>query len=177
MQRCLTTLTTSKSPGPSRTNEPVVSLSARSYAVPEGEPVVFDLTRTGDATGELTVTLLVLERLDDGSLETGHETVTFLPGATAAERSVETDDDDVDEPDGWVGAAIPDPVHLDLPAVYRPVQSSVISVTILDNDLPTVTIEAAHSERTEGEDVEFTLNPPGRPLRPLDGQRHRDRRR
>ena len=67
----------------------------------------------------------------------------------------------MDEPDGWVGAAIPDPVHLDLPAVYRPVQSSVISVTILDNDLPTVTIEAAHSERTEGEDVEFTLTRQG----------------
>ena len=142
-------------------DEPTVSVAARSDEVTEGQPAVFDVTRVGNTASELVVTLYVLERLDDGSVATRQQTVTFPPNAGKTKWSAVTEDDDVDEPNGWVGVTIPDPALLDLPAAYWPATTEVAGVTILDNDLPTVTIQAAEGTLPEGQDVVFTLTREG----------------
>ena len=142
-------------------DEPTVSVATRSDEVTEGQPAVFDVTRVGNTTSELVVTLYVLERLDDGSVATRQQTVTFPPNAGKTKWSAVTEDDDVDEPNGWVGVTIPDPALLDLPAAYWPATTEVAEVTILDNDLPTVTIQAAEGTLPEGQNVEFTLTREG----------------
>ena len=142
-------------------DEPVIHVSARRDAVTEGEAAVFDLTRDPNADRELTVTLIFLERLDNGSIVTESQTVTFPANAGEVEWSAGTEDDDVDEPHGWVGVTIPDPVTRDLAGAYSSGSTQVVGVDILDNDLPTVTIEAGQGDREEGQDVEFTLTRQG----------------
>ena len=61
-------LTSVAATGTIEDNEPTVSVAARAAEVTEGAPVVFDLTRTGSAENELTVTLGVLAL---GGLELG----------------------------------------------------------------------------------------------------------
>ena len=67
----------------------------------------------------------------------------------------------MDEPDGMVGLVVNTFPRPDHPPAYWGASNSALFVTILDNDLPTVTIEAAHSDRKEGQNVEFTLTRQG----------------
>ena len=136
-------------------NEPTVSVAARAAEITEGAPVVFDLTRTGSAGNELTVTLGVLAL---GGLELGDKVqrVTFATGDARAAWEHATVDNDADEPDRQVIAALTPPSSAGLPETYH-VNQATAGVTVKDNDLPLVTIAAAGSDQTEGEDVEFTL--------------------
>ena len=136
-------------------NEPTVSIAARAAEVTEGAPVVFDLTRTGSAENELTVILGVLAL---GGLELGDKVqrVTFATGDARAAWEHATADNDADEPDRQVIAALTPPSSSGLPETYH-VNQAIAGVTVKDNDLPLVTIAAAGSDQTEGEDVEFTL--------------------
>ena len=138
-------------------DEPVVGVSRRSEEVTEGEPAVFDLARDGDATREITVDLVVFYRGTRTTAEV--RSATFPPDTRDIVWSVDTVDDAVDGPDTWIGLLVPKPA--DLPAAYHSASVRVVGVTILDNDLPTVTVEAAHSDRKEGQDVEFTLTRQG----------------
>ena len=139
-------------------NEPTVSVAARAAEVTEGAPVVFDLTRTGGAENELTVTLGVLAL---GGLELGGkvQSVTFAAGNARASWEHATVDNDTDEADRDVIAALT-PSSSGLPETYH-VNKATATVTVKDNDLPLVTIAAAGSDQTEGEDVEFTLTRQG----------------
>ena len=147
--------------GTIRDDEPLIRVTRLSREVTEGEPAVFDITRDPNFSRELTVTLMVLERPTGGVLTTELQTVTFPPNIETVRWETATEDNDVDEPDGTVGLAVltfPRPDH---PPAYWSAGNSALFVTILDNDLPTVTIEAAHSDRKEGQDVEFTLTRQG----------------
>ena len=139
-------------------NEPTVSVAARVAEVTEGAPVVFDLTRTGSAENELTVTLGVLAL---GGLELGGkvQSVTFAAGNARATWEHATVDNDADEPDRDVIAALT-PSSSGLPETYH-VNKATATVTVKDNDIPLVTIAAVGSDQTEGEDVEFTLTRQG----------------
>ena len=140
-------------------NEPTVSVAARDAEVTEGAPVVFDLTRTGGAENELTVTLGILAL---GGLELGgkEQSVTFAAGDARATWEHSTVDNDLDEPDRDVIAALTPPSSSGLPETYH-VNKATATVTVKDNDLPLVTIAAVGSDQTEGEDVEFTLTRQG----------------
>ena len=139
-------------------NEPTVSVAARAAEITEGAPVIFDLTRTGSAENELTVTLGVLAL---GGLELGDkvQSVTFPAGDNQATWEHATVDNDADEPDRDVIAALTPP-SAGLPETYH-VNKATATVTVKDNDLPLVTIAAVGSDQTEGEDVEFTLTRQG----------------
>ena len=139
-------------------NEPTVSVAAQAAEVTEGAPVVFDLTRTGSAENELTVTLGVLAL---GGLELGDkvQSVTFAAGNARATWEHATVDNDADEPHRDVIAALT-PSSSGLPETYH-VNKATATVTVKDNDLPLVTIAAVGSDQTEGEDVEFTLTRQG----------------
>ena len=151
-------LTTVSATGTIEDNEPTVSVAARAAEVTEGAPVVFDLTRTGSAENELTVTLGVLAL---GGLELGGkvQSVTFAAGNARATWEHATVDNDADEPDRDVIAALT-PSSSGLPETYH-VNKATATVTVKDNDLPLVTISAVGSDQTEGEDVEFTLTRQG----------------
>ena len=140
-------------------NEPTVSAAARSAEVTEGAPVVFDLTRTGSTDNELTVILGVLA-LDGLELADKVQSVTFAAGDNQATWEHATVDNDVDEPDRDVIAALTPPSSSDLPETYH-VNQATATVTVKDNDLPLVTIAAVGSDQTEGEDAEFTLTRQG----------------
>ena len=140
-------------------NAPTVSAAARSAEVTEGAPVVFDLTRTGSTDNELTVILGVLA-LDGLELADKVQSVTFAAGNNQATWEHATVDNDVDEPDRDVIAALTPPSSSDLPETYH-VNHATATVTVKDNDLPLVTIAAVGSDQTEGEDVEFTLTRQG----------------
>ena len=140
-------------------NEPTVSAAARSAEVTEGAPVVFDLTRTGSTDNELTVILGVLA-LNGLELADKVQSVTFAAGDNQATWQHATVDNDVDEPDRDVIAALTPPSSSDLPETYH-VNQATATVTVKDNDLPLVTIAAVGSDQTEGEDAEFTLTRQG----------------
>ena len=140
-------------------NEPTVSAAARSAEVTEGAPVVFDLTRTGSTDNELTVILGVLA-LNGLELADKVQSVTFAAGDNQATWEHATVDNDVDEPDRDVIAALTPPSSSDLPETYH-VNQATATVTVKDNDLPLVTIAAVGSDQTEGEDAEFTLTRQG----------------
>ena len=151
-------LTSVAATGTIEDNEPTVSVAARAAEVTEGAPVVFDLTRTGSAENELTVTLGVLA-LGGLELRDKVQSVTFTAGNARATWEHATVDDDADEPDRDVIAALT-PSSSGLPETYH-VNKATATVTVKDNDLPLVTIAAVGSDQTEGEDVEFTLTRQG----------------
>ena len=140
-------------------DEPTVSVAAQAAEVTEGEPAVFELTRTGDTEHKLIVTLGVLTT---GGLEpaNGAQKVTFAAGQSAATWEYATVDNEVDESDSDVIVALTPPSSSGLPETYHVTQATT-SVTVKDNDLPLVTIAAVSSDQTEGGDVEFTLTRQG----------------
>ena len=155
-------------------DEPVVSVAAQAAGVTEGEPAVFELTRTGDTEHELTVTLGVLTT---GGLEPANEAqrVTFAAGESEATWEHATVDNEVDESDSDVIVALTPPSSVGLPETYHVTQATA-RVTVNDNDLPLVTIAAVSSDQTEGEDVEFTLTRQGVLSDTPDRECHRNRR-
>ena len=152
-------LTSVSATGTIEDNEPTVSAAARSAEVTEGAPVVFDLTRTGSTDNELTVILGILA-LNGLELADKVQSVTFAAGDNQATWEHATVDNDVDEPDRDVIAALTPPSSSDLPETYH-VNQATATVTVKDNDLPLVTIAAVGSDQTEGEDAEFTLTRQG----------------
>ena len=85
----------------------VVIAAAASGPVPEGQTAEFTVTRSGDETGPLSVTVTVSEA---GSVlatgEDGARQAAFSATAVTAPVSVATEDDDVDEPDATVSATL-----------------------------------------------------------------------
>ena len=139
-------------------DEPVVSIAAEEEEVFEGRPAIFHLTRAGDDTGPLTVPLLVVSTGAEAA--TREEHVTFLAGEDTAEWSLPTQDDQEVKGSFVVTAAIPLPEASDPPPAFTVGQRSA-AVDVIDDDLPELTIEAVHGDRTEGEDAEFILTRSG----------------
>ena len=146
---------------------PRVSIYAVADEVTEGEPAVFNLTRTGDLTDELFVSLLVMEeRTGSESNPLFPMTATFPAGTSTFQVTHPTVDDDMDAQPFYVIALVRDLAALARTSTYVPLEY-VASVTVQDDDLPTVTIEAVEERREENEDAEFTLTRRGDPTDPL----------
>ena len=106
---------------------PQVSIEADSRSVTEGDDVVFTLTRTGDRTEALTVSVEVEEtgRMIRGSRPSG---ITFEQGSGTAVLPVSTDDDSRDEASSVISATVRGGRGYE---AGRPAQASV---TVADND-------------------------------------------
>ena len=109
---------------------PQVSIDAEdadSGSVTEGDDVVFTLTRTGDRTEALTVSVEVEEtgRMIRGSRPSR---ITFEQGAGTAALTVSTDDDSRDEASSVISATVLDGRG------YQPGRPAQGSVTVADND-------------------------------------------
>ena len=148
-------------------DEPVVSIAASKSQISEGETAMFDLTRTGNTGEALTVPLLVVSSGLAATLARNQE-ATFPAGETTTTWKHPTVDDAYYGVDGRIVVTVPSPHQLDppQPATYR-VDAADARVTVKDNDLPTVTIVPDHHDRTEGQDVTFTLTRRGNPTSPL----------
>ena len=109
---------------------PQVSIDAEdadSGSVTEGDDVVFTLTRTGDRTEALTVSVEVEEtgRMIRGSRPSR---ITFEQGSGTAALTVSTDDDSRDEASSVISATVLDGRG------YQPGRPVQGSVTVADND-------------------------------------------
>ena len=144
-------------------DEPHVSIAPAAAEVTEGEPAVFNLTRTGDTSAELTVWVSFRERRPGSPYSSiTHLNDTFQAGESTLQMSVDTLEDDLDTPNFPLVAIVRTPSEFQQPNYYLPGVYQT-TVTVLDNDLPTVTIEAAEDRREENEDAEFTLTRRGDP--------------
>ena len=145
-----------------RDDEPRVSIEAGAGEVTEGEPVVFNLTRTGDLTKELFVRLSVVaeRRGTEANRLLPLTSATFPAGESTVQLSYDTDDDDVDEAPVVITAIVQDVAAFDRASTYLPF-SYVATVTVLDDDLPTLAIEADSPTRLFSRDVNFTLTREG----------------
>ena len=142
-----------------------VTLAAAAGAVAEGEDAVFVLTRTGDASAPLTVTVDVSEA---GSVLAGTAptSATFGANETWTRLRVATADDAVEEADGSVTAA------LIAGSGYTVVPGSgSAAVAVLDNDglsaATVVSIAAESGAVTEGGEAVFVLTRTGDASAPL----------
>ena len=126
---------------------PLVSISAASASVDEGEDVQFDLTRSGNLRSALSVTVRV-NATGAFLAETPPSTVSFGSGESAAVLRIATVDDERDEPDGTVEAVLVESADY----VIQDPGKAVVTVT--DNDRPpAIGIESARALEIAGEIV------------------------
>ena len=139
-------------------NEPVVTVEAVQERVTEGEPARFRFTRSVSDGQELDDSRPLTVYFDAGYEEERPEWMDVeIP---ANESSViwehSTEGDDFDGPDSRFGVVTFPISWPGAPSEYS-IAFHVVFVTVEDDDLPVVTLEAAHEGRTEGEAVVFTL--------------------
>ena len=142
---------------------PEVSIAAAG-GVTEGEPAVFTLTRIGLTDDALTVDVSVNQRGDVlgtcAAIPAGFRPWSLPPNAATAELSVPTVDDAVDEEDTVVTATLAAGTGYNV--VDAPGDSA--TVTVADNDHPTVSFELSTYVVAEGESVTVRAvlsEPPG----------------
>ena len=133
---------------------PVVTVAAAAARVTEGAAAAFTLTRAGD----LSVPLEVSVRFGDADsvlLPGAPASVTFEVDAATAALRPGTDDDAADEADAAVT------VTLQAGAGYDLGDPFAASVTVRDNDPPSVTVAAVSERIVEGELIRFTVTRTG----------------
>ena len=150
-------------------DEPRVIVSARDDGeITEGETASFAVIRTGATTEELLVRLsLLVGRPGSDLSDLLDRSVTIPAGSDSVLLTHDTEDDDLDAAPFTIVAIIRDLADFRLPSTYLPYIDHD-SITVLDNDLPTVTIEADLSTILFGpDDATFTLTREGDLSTPL----------
>ena len=137
---------------------PEVTIAAVTAEVTEGTAAEFELMRAGVTSAELTVAVSVSET---GAMIAGAPPTqaTFGAGSATASLTVQTDGDDEDEPDSTITAEV-----TAADAVYRLGTDDTATVTVADDDLPTVElvltparIEEQDDEETAGQDESVSV--------------------
>ena len=149
-----------------RDDEPHVSVAPAAEEVTEGETASFFINRNGDTTEELSVQVsLLVERPGSDLAELLDHIVTIPAGRDGVQLDHDTEDDDLDAPPFTIFAIVRDPADFNLPSTYLPPVEQA-SVTVLDNDVATVTVEAANQTKRFGT-ATFNLTREGDPSDPL----------
>ena len=130
---------------------PEVTISAGTTPVTEGTAATFTLSVSPAPATALTVSVNVTE---DGDVISGTAPSTVIINAnnTTATLTVNTQNDEADEPNSVVTAEVQTGTG------YTVGSSSSARVTVNDNDVPEVTISAGTTPVTEGTAATFTLN-------------------
>ena len=141
---------------------PRVTIRGAPYRVPEGTAARLTVHRSGSTASPLTVELTVTETGDmiDASHE-GPTSFTVPAGDISATFEVPTADDDNDEVDSAVTATISQGGGLMIGA------PNSARFTVIDNDVPTITIQPGTSPVTEGDTARFTIDRTGPTTAPL----------
>ena len=144
----------------------IVVASYGETEITEGETASFSVIRFGDTTEELSVQVsLLVGRPGSDLTELLDHSVTISTGEDSAQLTHDTEDDDLDAPPFTIFAIVRDPADFNLPSTYLPPVEQAY-VTVLDNDVATVTVEAANQSKLFGE-VRFNLTREGDPADPL----------
>ena len=130
----------------------VVIAAAATGPVSEGQTAAFTVTRSGDESGPLSVTVTVSEAgtvlaADAG----GARQAVFSATAVTAQVGVATEDDDVDEPDATVTAA------LTAAAGYTLGTGATGTVTVSDDDQRGLAVSEQTLRLTEGDSAGYTV--------------------
>ena len=133
---------------------PVVTVAADAATVTEGADVTFTLTRAGDVSGPLTVSVLFGDA-DSVLAEAAPTRVTFAADAATVTLRPGTDDDAADEADAAVTLTLQAGAGYDLGDPHQ------ATVTVQDDDLPVVTVAAVAERIVEGEPLRFTVTRTG----------------
>ena len=107
---------------------PVVSITGGASVI-EGEAAEFTVTRVGNTTEALTVMVDVTQTGDFLTSTTSPVSVEILADQATATLSVDTEDDDGDEPDGMITATMPVSA-----STYR-LGTATATVDVMDNDV------------------------------------------
>ena len=131
---------------------PTITIAAVESSVVEGSDAGFSVERTGSA-GQLTV---MVEVSESGNVIAGDAPtmVVFEDGESTKTLNVQTESDDVDEPDSTITVAV---VASD---DYELGESPTATVEVTDDDEPAtmgVVIRAESDEVTEGSDAVFVV--------------------
>lgn len=96
----------------------------------------FTVTRTGGTTGDLDVSYTVTGTATAGTdyTDTGSGTVTIPDGSASADITLDVNDDTTFDPDETVAVTITAPTDFSITG------SATVDTTIVDNELPTITI-------------------------------------
>ena len=137
---------------PSDTTLPVVRISGSSGRPAEGTALAFTLTRTGETTAALPVTVAVSETVAMLTA-TPPTTVTFPIDAASVALSVPTVDDTVVEADSTMTVTVQTPT----PATYEVGVPQAASVTVRDNDTAIFALTVTPEEIVEGADAEVRV--------------------
>lgn len=140
-------------------NEPHVSVAAVFAEVDEGSPMLFRFTRSGNHI-DLREPLTVHFGAGVRGVPAPWRQVVIPAGENSATWEKPTEDNDYDDPDLNFEARVVPPTWRGLPLYYG-IGEGGASVTVRDNDLPVVTLEAVREDYTEGDRVEFTLTREG----------------
>ena len=142
---------------------PAVTIAADAGQATEGDTVAYTVTRSGDLSGALSVTVAVSEAggavLASG--EGGARQVAFSGTAATAQVSVATVDDTVDEPDATVTAT------LTAAAGYTVGTDATAAVTVADDDTAGIVLTPtrARSDRGRERNLHGGSWRPSRPAR------------
>ncbi len=129
---------------------PVVSISAADSSVAEGETVTFALTRAGDLTGPLEVSVEVTQA-GDFLAEEPPASATFAADDSTVTLSLATVDDAVDEPDGSVSAT------LAAGDSHRAGDGAAATTAVTDDDERGLVVTPASLTIEEGESDSFAV--------------------
>ncbi len=132
-----------------RVDHPAVSIAADQPEVTEGQPARFTVSINPAPAAAVTVNLLVAAHGDYG-VTVGPATVVIPANASSAVFTVTTTNDDVDQHAGRVTVTVLDGAGYDAPA-------SSATVTINDNDPPSVSIAPVGAYASPGGVAEFRL--------------------
>ena len=142
---------------------PVITLRPVLYDVPEGAAAVFRLTRTGDLSGDLNVTLLTLNPIAPGGLAENNPTreersVRFRPGVSEVDVRVEAQRANSRTPGTMNGILVRGTdyeVDPDNP------NTVIVALRERTDDDTIVSLEAVEGSIAEGDAAEFTVSRSG----------------
>jgi len=120
--------------------DPVVSISGGA-SVAEGGSASFTVSADPPPSADLDVVVTVSQRGDFG-VAAGRRTVRIASGSSTATFTVDTTDDETDEPDGAVTVTLVDGSDYDLGT------SRTATATVSDNDDPPVVVERDQPDDT-----------------------------
>ena len=137
-------------------NLPRITLSTTTPVVTEGEVIDITLTASTASTNPLAVNLAVEESRGDFIDLRPLMTQTIDANNTTANATITSLDDEVDEPDGAITVSVlPD-------QSYNPSRietEQTITIQVLDNDLPKISIQQTYNQRVdEGGEAEFLIH-------------------
>ncbi len=133
-------------------NDGAPALSANDASAAEDADLVFTINLNPASSGTVTVNYAITADTAQAADYTGTTSgkVTFAPGDTSKDVTLELVDDTTDEPDETVTLTLSDPTGT------ASIADGTATGAITDNDLPVVTVTAG-GDITEGADAQFTL--------------------